>query len=66
MLKEWEFILKATHIESILGPKQIILLSLNLQYGVTPIMQLAVWSLFFPPNKKKNSTKNGDINFLNI
>jgi hypothetical protein len=27
-------------------------------------MQLVVWSLFFAPNKKKNSTKNGDINFL--
>jgi hypothetical protein len=26
-------------------------------------MQLVVWSLFFAPNKKKKSTKNGDINF---
>ncbi len=24
-------------------------------------MQLVVWSLFFAPNKKKNSTKKGDI-----
>jgi len=29
-------------------------------------MQLVVWSLFFAPNKKKNSTKNGDIYFLNM
>ncbi len=47
------------------GPKQVILLSLNLQW-VTPIMQLVVWSFFLPQTKRKNQQKNGDINLKNI
>jgi len=46
------------------GPKQVILLSLNLQQGVTPVMQLVVWSLFFAPQKKeKFDKKMGISNF---